>query len=153
VYAYWDARLSAGIAATDKVPFRNELGAIASWCRHEGIPTDWLLGQILEMLEYGFAPNPGYTIVEWLAKISDGAPDQTINALELLLRSSQTDHWTYTAHRNAIRIILANALASGKQQCIAQAEATISYLASIGEGEYLNLNRPAIGTSNTAGVL
>ena len=70
-------------------------------------------------------------------------PDQAINALELLLRNPHTDHWTYTTHRSAIRTILASALASGNQQCAAQAEATIGYLASIGEGEYLNLTRPA----------
>ncbi len=142
-YAYWDARLSAGIAASDKEPFRKELGAIATWCRHDTIPTEWLLGQILEMLAAGFAPNTGYTVVEWLAKNSETFPDQAINALELLLRNPHTDHWTYTTHRSAIRTILASALASGNQQCAAQAEATIGYLASIGEGEYLNLTRPA----------
>jgi hypothetical protein len=95
------------------------------------------------MLAAGFAPNTGYTVVEWLAKNSETFPDQAINALELLLRNPHTDHWTYTTHRSAIRTILASALASGNQQCAAQAEATIGYLASIGEGEYLNLTRPA----------
>jgi hypothetical protein len=94
------------------------------------------------MLAAGFAPNSGYTVVEWLAKNSEKFPDQAINALELLLRNSHTDHWTYTAHRSAIRTILTSALASGNQQCAAQAEATIGYLASIGEGEHLNLTRP-----------
>jgi hypothetical protein len=142
-YAYWDARLSAGIAATDKEPFRKELGAIATWCRHDAIPTDWLLGQLLAMLTAGFAPNSGYSVVEWLAKNAETFPSQAVNVLELLLRNPHTDHWTYTTHRNAIRTILASALASGNEQCAAQAEATIGYLASIGEGEHLNLTRPA----------
>src|SRR5258705_8484550 len=116
---------------------------ISQRCRHDAIPTDWLLGQLLKMLAAGFAPNSGYSIVEWLAKNVDTFADQAIDALELLLRNPHTDHLTYTTHRSAIRTILASALASGNQQCAAQAEATIGYLASIGEGEYLNLIRPA----------
>jgi hypothetical protein len=142
-YAYWDARLAAGIVATDKEPFRKELGSIATWCRHDAIPADWLLGQLLNMLEAGFAPSSGYSVVEWLAKHAETFPGRAIQALELLLRNPRTDHWTYTTHRSAIRTILAVALANEDQQCAVQAEATIGYLASIGEGEYLNLTRPA----------
>lgn len=127
----------------NKEPFRKELGAIATWCIHDAISPDWLLSQLLKMLDAGFAPNSGYSVVEWLAKHAETFPGRAIQALELLLRNPQTDHWTYTTHRSAIRTILAGALASGDQKCAAQAEATIGYLASIGEGEYLNLTRPA----------
>lgn len=141
-YAYWNARLSAGVAATDKEPFRKELGAIASWCRHDSIPADWLLEQMLKMLAAGFAPSSGYTVVEWLAKVAVDDPDRSIDALELLLRNPHTEHWTYTTHKESIRAILTGALNSGNPEIAAKARATIGYLASIGEGKYLNLTRP-----------
>jgi hypothetical protein len=145
-YGYWNARLSAGVAATDKEPFRKELGAIASWCRHDGIPADWLLEQMLTMLAAGFAPSSGYTVVEWLAKVSGDDPKRTIDALELLLRNPNTEHWTYTTHKESMRTILTAALTSGNSESAAKAEATIGYLVSIGEGEYLNLTRPGNAT-------
>ena len=94
------------------------------------------------MLVAGFSPSSGYTVVEWLAKISDTAPDQTVTALELFLRNPHTDRWSYTPHKSAIRAVLTNALTSGSPECADKAAATIGYLASIGEGEYVSLIRP-----------
>jgi len=141
--AYWDTRLSAGLKASDKDPYRKELGSITSWCRHINIPTDWLLEQMLKMLEGGFAPNSGYTVVEWLEKVAADDPARSMQILGLLLRNPHTEHWTYTTHKNSIRAILAAALSSGNSESVAQAEAAIGYLASIGEGEYQNLLPPS----------
>jgi hypothetical protein len=141
-YAYWTTRLAAGLAATDKEPFRNELGAVASWCRHDNIPADWLLDQMLKMLSGGYAPSSGYTVVEWLAKVSTDDAARSIDVLELLLRNPHIDHWTYTTHKESVRTILLAALNSGIPEASAKAEATIGFLASIGETEYLNLMPP-----------
>ena len=78
-------------------------------------------------------------MVEWLAKISVDEAVNAIEALGLLLRNPHTEHWTYTTHKESIRAILVN---SGIPEASVKAEATIGYLASIGESEYLNLTRP-----------
>ncbi len=94
------------------------------------------------MLAAGYAPSSGYTVVEWLAKISVDEAANTIEALGLLLRNPHTEHWTYTTHKDSIRAILEAALDCGIPEASVKAEATIGYLASIGESEYLNLTRP-----------
>lgn len=139
--AYWDARLAAGIAANDKEPFREELGGIASWCRHPNIDAKWLLDQMKRMLSAGFAPSAGYTVVEWLAKLVFEDVEGPLEVLQALLKNPHLDHWTYATHKDSIRTILAGGMQSENSATVKRAEETISLLASLGETEYLDLIR------------
>lgn len=136
---YWEARLAAGIAATNKAPFRKELGAIGGWLRPKGIDKAWMLEQLLALLHAGFVPVPGYSAVEWLAERISEAPTRCMEALQLIIHNAKDDHWIYTAQRDAIRTVLTAAFESGDERAITQAESTIGYLASIGESGYQDL--------------
>jgi len=141
-YDYWRVRMASGIAAAEKELYRKELGAISNWCRHSNIPADWLLEQILTLLNAGFAPSTGYAVIEWLAKQAGEDPSRAIAALELMLRNPHTEHWTYTTHKESIRAILVAGLGAGNPATVAKTKDTIGYLASIGETEYSSLTLP-----------
>jgi hypothetical protein len=111
--AYWEARLAAAIAAPDPDSYRVELGAIGQWCIHPGIDPSWLLDQLARLVDAGFEPNMGYSVVDWLGKIAPSLPDKAVHVLSGLLNSPRANRWTYTAHRRGIRTVLENGLAAG----------------------------------------
>ncbi len=136
---YWQTRLDTARSASNKEPFRKEIGAIATWCRHDNIPADWLLTQMMIALKADFAPNSGYTVVEWMAKHIEEDTARIVEAFELTVRNKHSDHWTYIAHKDAVRVILRTGMASPDPEVLERSKALISYLASIGENEYLAL--------------
>jgi hypothetical protein len=103
--AHWEMRLAAGVSSSNLDDYRDELGAIGQWFIHDAVNIDpvWLLDQLLRMLKVGFAPNNGYSLVEWLGKIASSHPNKAIEVFSELLSSPHLNHWTYTTHRVSIR--------------------------------------------------
>jgi len=84
-------------------------------------------------LKADFAPNSGYTVVEWMAKHIEEDTARIVEAFELTVRNKHSDHWTYIAHKDAVRVILRAGMASPDVDVLERSKALISYLASIGE--------------------
>jgi len=142
---YWDIRLSAGIASADPDNYRAELGAIGQWFIHDAvnIDPDWLLDQLLRMLEAGFAPNNAYSLVEWLGKRAASRSDKTVEVLSELLNNAHVSRSTFMTHQASIRSILENGLHADNPGTVQRTQDTISVFATIGEFGYLDLVRPA----------
>ena len=142
---YWDIRLSAGIASADPDNYRAVLGAIGQWFIHDAvnIDPDWLLDQLLRMLEAGFAPNNAYSLVEWLGKRAASRSDKTVEVLSELLNNAHVSRSTFMTHQASIRSILENGLHADNPGTVQRTQDTISVFATIGEFGYLDLVRPA----------
>jgi hypothetical protein len=138
---YWEARLAAALSAGDRDAFRSELGVIGQWCGKDNIDPTWLLDQLLRLLDAGLVPNSGYAVVDWLGKIAVGHPDKSVEVLNALLKNPRTDHWTYAAHRDSIRLVLKTGLTQGTSATAELAKELVSFLATIGESSYLDLVR------------
>ena len=82
---YWEARLSAAKISSTPDAFREELGMIGQWCSRNENDADWLLNQLLEMLRAGFVPGSGYSVMLWLAKLSQTHIDRVVEVLAAYL--------------------------------------------------------------------
>ena len=146
---YWEGRLAAATAASNPAWFRAELGVISQWCGKENIDPAWLLDQLLQMLNAGYAPTSGYTISEWLAKLAPAYPNKTVAVLSALLTCPHIEHWTYTTRRDCIRTILETGLRQGTKDTAARVHEVVSFLSSVAETSYIDLIRPSMdGTAS-----
>jgi hypothetical protein len=141
--AYWETRLNTATSSGVPDDYREELGAISQWFIHDAvnIAPGWLLDQLLLMLKSGFAPNHGYSVIEWLGTIASAYPDKAIEVFSEMLNSRHLNHWTYTTHRVPVRAILDNGLQAANPETVQQTRDVISLLATIGETGYLDLLR------------
>jgi hypothetical protein len=140
--AFWDSRLAAGEVARDRAGFQGELGSIGQWCENHQLDPDWLFDQLLRMLRSGFVPSVAYSIVEWLAKISETHADRAVDVLEALVMNPGVDQWVYIAQDQSIRAILTAGQARGTPGTIERVGDVVSFLASIGQTGYLDVVRP-----------
>lgn len=149
---YWNSRLAAGVASANKDWFRKELGAIGQWCGLDGIDRNWLMEQLLILLNAGFSPNSGYSVVDWLAKTVAVQPDKSVEILLALLKSPQLEHSTYATHRTAVHAVLLAGLEKGSLVTADRAREIISILASMAETSHLELIRPDVTSQAQATV-
>jgi len=99
---------------------------------------DWLLDQLCEMCDAGFAPTQSFAVVQWLSDLSD-YPDKTVEALLALLNNPLTDQWAYIMHEGPIREILTRGLTVGTPDTKAGVEQLISVLSSKGQTNYTDI--------------
>jgi hypothetical protein len=137
--SYWDRRLAAARASTDPDRFRKELGAIGQFFIHGNIDGTWLMDQVLAMADVGFAPSEPYSVLDHLSKLSTEHPERAVEVLTALVKNPKFDRWVYMTQQKAVRQILENGLESGAEQARLFATETISPLAALGDGGYLDL--------------
>lgn len=138
-FSYWDRRLAAAKIAATPEAFREEMGSISSFCLRMGIDGQWLMDQVVAMMEAGFAPGDGYNVVGRLAKISTEHPDRAAEVLEALVKNPHFDR-RFCLHQNpAIRTIMQNGLATHSPVTAIRVGETINYLAALGDTGYLDL--------------
>ena len=141
-FSYWERRLDAARRSDNPDAFRAELGAIGQWTLRDPIDDQWLADQLLNMLQADFVPTDAFSVVDWLAKIAPRNVDRAVEILSALLRNPRVDQWAYMTQREPIRTVLAEGLAHGTRETIADVHELIGFLSSINETGYIDLIRP-----------
>ena len=103
---YWEARLKAAKTSSTPDAFREELGMIGQWCNRNHIDADWLLDQLLDMLQAGFAPGSGFSVMPWLAKLSQTHVDRVVAVLAAYFACPWASIRDSMLQKDAIRTIL-----------------------------------------------
>ncbi|MDE2331395.1 MAG: hypothetical protein KGK16_11520, partial [Bradyrhizobium sp.] len=138
-YYYWDRRLAAAKASPNADYFRDEIGTIGQFFIHGKIDGTWLMNQVLAMAASGFAPSEPYSVLRHLAKLSAEHPVHAVEVLAVLAKNPRFDRWVYMSQQAEVRLILQNGIASGSDKGRSLATETISYMAALGDGSYLDL--------------
>lgn len=141
--AFWDSRLAAGEVATERADFKEELGSIGQWCENHQIEPSWLFDRLLRMFRSGFVPAPADYVVEWLGNVRETHVDCAVEVLEVLLTNPNGDRWVYVGQDQSIRALLTAGQSHGTTATVNRVFELVSFLASSGQPEYLDLVRPA----------
>jgi hypothetical protein len=141
--AYWEARLATATAAPDPSDYAVELGTIDHWCFRGTLDELWLSDQILRMLAVRLVPTNGYHTIKWLQELAVLQIDRAVDILSQLIQHADQNRWSYMTNQSVIRFILNEGRKRGTSETVAQVSRTISYLASLGDPGYLDLDSPA----------
>ncbi|MEY9135000.1 hypothetical protein ACVMII_003904 [Bradyrhizobium diazoefficiens] len=136
---YWDRRLALATVAADKAPFKKELGLIGMWFSW-GVERDWLLAQLMLLLNAGFAPNDGVGLIDKLAERLPNKSDEIVEAVRVLVRHPDVQPWIFGAQEQALRNIIVQGKASVSPITVAGVKEIISFLASRGNTAFLDLD-------------
>jgi len=147
---HWETRLAAACSAPNKEVYREELAAIGQWFIHDAanIDPDWLFEQLLALFRVGFAPNNGYSLIEWLGHVAPSHPLQAVAVLAEMLASPHLNHWTYTTHTEPIRTVLQQGLLADPVTA-QRSRDVINVLATMAQPGYLDL----LETGNEVGLI
>ena len=140
--AYWEMRLAVASASSRPNDYRLELGTIEHWCFHGMLDEFWLSNRLLGMLRTGLFPNNGYYTIEWLVKLAARDADRAVEILFGLVQHADENRWVYLTNQTAIRSILSEGRDKGRLETLNLVSRTVSYLASLGDGSYLDLDLP-----------
>jgi hypothetical protein len=135
---YWDRRLELAKTASNKEPFRKELGTISVWFLREVDPL-WLMDQLLLMLNAGFAPNSGIGVIDKLAQQVPERIDQVIEIVRALVRHPDVEPWIIGSQEQSLRKVLEEGKKSPSPITVAGVKEIISYLSSKGKTSFLDL--------------
>jgi hypothetical protein len=136
---YWDRRLGLAKTASDKEPFKKELGVIGAWFMWD-IDADWLLAQLMLLLNAGFAPNDGIGVIDKLAERLPSKTDDVVEAIRVLVRHSEVQPWIFGSQEQALRKILLQGKASASPVTVAGVKEIISFLSARGNPAFLDLD-------------
>jgi hypothetical protein len=136
---YWEQRLKFAKAARDKEPFKKELGVINVWFLWD-IDADWLLAQLMLLLNAGFAPNDGIAVIDKLAELTPSRTDEVVEAVRVLVRHPEVQPWIFGSQEQALRKILSEGKASSSPLTVASVKEIISFLSSRGSPAFLDLD-------------
>jgi len=106
----------------------------------------WLADQLLAMFRIGLAPRNGHGTVEWLQKLAARDIDRAVEVLWSLIRCSAVERWTYISNQAPIRFVLSEGLAKGTPETALRVGEVISYLATVGGSEFMDLDQSAPST-------
>jgi len=140
--AFWESRLAAAKAASNPADYGWELGVIDHWCFLGALDDAWLSDQLLGMIAIGLVPRDGYHTVQWLKKLTVSHVDRAVEILFGLIQHAETNRWIYMTNHEPIRFILSEGRERGTPETIIRVSRTVSYLASLGEPGYLDLDAP-----------
>lgn len=140
-YGYWENRLAIASHSELRDDFESELGVIGLWTGNPSLDAAWLLDQISQMLDAGFGPSMAFNVVNWLAKNCKQDIEKSARILEQLIDRKDVGQDTLLTQREAIRCVIAEALASGRPGLRDLVNRVISVLATKGETDYLELAR------------
>jgi hypothetical protein len=138
---YWEQRLAEAKNAPNPDEYRDELGSFGQFFFRGQINDNWLMKQLMELLDAGFVPQDAFSVVDRLAKISPKSPDRAAHVLAAMLLNPRLDRWAYTTQGDAIRSVFEKGLAEGSTETVTLIKQAASYLASVGETSYLLLIR------------
>lgn len=144
--AYWERRLAAARSSTRRSDYSEELGIISHWCFHGAVDELWLSDQLLAMFEIGLAPRNGHGTVEWLQKLAARHIDHAVEVLWSLIRCSGVERWTYISNQGPIRFILREGRAKGTPETVLRVGEAVSYLATVGGSDFMDLDPSAPST-------
>ena len=139
--SYWESRLKAAKTTSNPDAFREELGMIGQWCNRDHIGADWLLDQLLDMLQAGFAPGSGFSVMSWLAKLSETHVDRVVAVLAAYFACPWASIQDSMFQKDAIRTVLETGHSKGTPETVARVEEIVSRLATFGESGYMYLLR------------
>jgi hypothetical protein len=142
--AYWERRMRAAKAATDRSDYVAELGMISHWCFYDAVDELWLSDQLLGMLEIGLIPGYVHGTVEWLEKLATRRVDRAVEVLWALIRCEGVEHWNYIANQAHIRFVLSEGRDKGMPETVARVREAISYLATVGGSGFMDLEPPPL---------
>lgn len=136
---YWARRLEIARVASDKGPFRKELGVIGIWFIWK-IDVDWLFPQLTMLLNAGFAPNDGISVIDKLAEHIPTRTDAIVEIVRALVRDPEVQPWIFGAQEQSLRAILAAGKASPSPMTVASVNEIISVLSARGNPAFLDLH-------------
>ena len=129
--AYWERRLAIAKSASDKDPFRKELGIIGVWFLWNVEPS-WLMVQLPRLLNAGFAPNDGLGVIDKISEELPTATDQAVEIVRALVRHPEVEPWVFGSQEQSLRKILTEGKFSSSPMTVASVKEIISVLASRG---------------------
>jgi hypothetical protein len=134
---FWTARLTIANKSTSQ-PMHQELAAFGTWFALNFLDTRWSLERLIETLRLAGRIKPYHLVLERLVITSDEEPRMALDALDLLVKSDQED-WEHTAHTEAKRTIIANALRSKDAEAADNARRLVNRLVAQGQFHYREL--------------
>jgi hypothetical protein len=141
---HWETRLAAALSAPNKEDYREELAAIGQWFIHDAVNINplWLFEQLLALFRAGFAPNNGYSLIDWLGQVATSYPAQAVAVLAEMLNSAHLNHWSYKTHTGPIRTVLQQGVLADPETA-QLARDIINVLATMAQPGYLDLLQAA----------
>ena len=97
--------------------------------------------QLLALFKAGFAPNNGYSLIEWLGHIAPSHPAQAVAVFAEMLGSQHLHHGAYSTHTGPIRTVLQQGLMADSVSA-QRARDVINMLATMAKPDYLDLLGP-----------
>ncbi len=143
---YWEKRLAAAKASSNRAAFRDELGVISNWCFHGVVDSVWLADQILSMSAIGLSPTNAYNMPDWLKKLAEKDANRAVAVLHAMIQSNDKDIWPFVTNNSSIRFVLLEGRKIGTSKTIALVGEIISILALLGQPGFLDLDP---NTNNT----
>jgi hypothetical protein len=137
--AYWETRLTAATASGKASDYAEELGAISQWCYRGVVDELWLCSQLLAITKIGIAPGDGHGVIDWLQKVSTRHLDRAVEVLLGIIKAPQAERWIFMTSQGGIYAILSEGR-SGTPETIERVREAVSYLASLGQTGYLDLD-------------
>ena len=136
----WRRRFEAFTASPDT--HREELGAFGWWfaSKHGAFPDEWLIEQLLRVLESGTAIDAVHLVIERLADLAPSRPGQAIHAFRLMLPVQKEPGLIYGWHEQ-VRRLISGALTSDDPAAREEAERTLNELAARGNRQFDDLIR------------
>jgi hypothetical protein len=95
------------------------------------------------MFQIGMAPSNGHGTVEWLQKLAARDIDRAVEVLSSLIRCASVERWSYINNQGPIRIVLSEGRARGAPETVLRVAEVVSYLATVGGSEFLDLDPSA----------
>jgi hypothetical protein len=134
----WHRRFEALKADPDK--HRDEAGAFGWWfaSKHDALPADWLLDELLKILESGAPIDAPHLVIERLADLAPKWPGKAIHAFHLMIPVQKEPGLLYGWHEQVKRLVSA-VLASDDNTAKKEAERTLNELAARGYREFDDL--------------
>jgi hypothetical protein len=136
---YWDRRVALAALANDKELFKKELGVIGTWFLWN-IDSDWLIEQLLRLINIGIAPNEGIGVIDKLATRLPSKTDEIVEIVRGLVRHPDVQPWIFGTQEQALRDILTTGRASSSPLTVAGVKEIISVLSSRGNPSFLDLD-------------
>lgn len=104
------------------------------------IDTDWLFPQLMLLLNAGFAPNDGISVIDKLAEHIPARTDAIVEIVRALVRDPEVQPWIFGAQEQSLRAILVAGKASSSPITVASVQEIISVLSARGNPAFLDLH-------------
>jgi hypothetical protein len=117
-----------------------ELASFVWWFATDGLPVEWRLQQMTELLQAGVRPQPDHLIADILSSLTEQHPLAVAQILRLWLERG--DPWTVDGHREQIEKVLRDAYRAGDPDARRVAEETANWLGAKGFRQFRALVQP-----------